>query len=212
MRPLAGDPAAFDVERIGALGLAALDDRPLLDRIEGLCEVFVTVDNRLPSQQPGERKAPCGPLRSTTLALALDTHPRMASTDASWAPMREAMPSFRKRWQTYTASRYYEPSAVGTSMSEFVRHLCARLTAGNWSEYAGVAKAIETLYAQLPAADSDFVLTIGFFEDLLTDAEAAGLDLEQLHRLLGPRAREGWRTAFRYTRRGVEWKDRSAKA
>ena len=50
-RALAGDPPDLDVERIGALGLAALDDRPLLDRIEGLCEVFVTVDKRLPSQQ-----------------------------------------------------------------------------------------------------------------------------------------------------------------
>ena len=51
VRLLAGDPPDFDVERIGALGLAALDDRPLLDRIAGRCEVFVTVDKRLPSQQ-----------------------------------------------------------------------------------------------------------------------------------------------------------------
>ena len=51
MRPLAGDPPVFDVERVGTLGLAAVDDGPLLDRIEGLCEVFVTVDKRLPKQQ-----------------------------------------------------------------------------------------------------------------------------------------------------------------
>lgn len=51
MRLLAGEPPDFDVERIGALGLAALDDRPLLDRIEGRCEVFLTVDKRLPAQQ-----------------------------------------------------------------------------------------------------------------------------------------------------------------
>ena len=51
MRLLAGDPPDLAVERIGALGLAALDDRPLLERIEGRCEVFVTVDKRLPSQQ-----------------------------------------------------------------------------------------------------------------------------------------------------------------
>jgi hypothetical protein len=51
MRLLAGDPAAYDVERVGALGLADVDDGPLLDRIEGLCDVFVTVDKRLPRQQ-----------------------------------------------------------------------------------------------------------------------------------------------------------------
>ena len=51
MRALAGDPPAFDVERVGALGLAAVDDGPLLDRIAGLCDVFVTVDKRLPKQQ-----------------------------------------------------------------------------------------------------------------------------------------------------------------
>ena len=50
-RALAGDPPDLDVARVGALGLAALDDRPLLDAIEGRCEVFVTVDKRLPSQQ-----------------------------------------------------------------------------------------------------------------------------------------------------------------
>lgn len=33
------------------MGLGALDDRPLLDRIDGCCEVFVTVDKRLPLQQ-----------------------------------------------------------------------------------------------------------------------------------------------------------------
>ena len=51
MRPLAGDPPDLDVERVGVLGLADLDDGPLLDRIEGRCDVFVTVDKRLPSQQ-----------------------------------------------------------------------------------------------------------------------------------------------------------------
>ncbi|MCU0636642.1 MAG: hypothetical protein MUE41_17360 [Gemmatimonadaceae bacterium] len=48
---LAGDPPDLAVARIGTLGLAAVDDRSLLDRIEGCCEVFVTVDKRLPSQQ-----------------------------------------------------------------------------------------------------------------------------------------------------------------
>lgn len=51
VRALAGDPPDLEVGRVGALGLAALDDRPLLDAIAGLCEVFVTVDKRLPSQQ-----------------------------------------------------------------------------------------------------------------------------------------------------------------
>lgn len=51
VRPLSGDPPDLDVTRVGALGLADLDDGPLLDRIEGLCDVFVTVDQRLPKQQ-----------------------------------------------------------------------------------------------------------------------------------------------------------------
>jgi hypothetical protein len=50
-RALAGDPPAFDVVRVGSLGLAHLDDGPLLDALEGACAVFVTVDRRLPQQQ-----------------------------------------------------------------------------------------------------------------------------------------------------------------
>jgi hypothetical protein len=48
---LAGDPPVFDIVRVGALGLAHLDDGPLLDQLEGACAVFVTVDRRLPQQQ-----------------------------------------------------------------------------------------------------------------------------------------------------------------
>ena len=44
--------APHEVTTVGALGFADLDDRPLLDRLAGVCDAFVTVDRRLPVQQP----------------------------------------------------------------------------------------------------------------------------------------------------------------
>ena len=43
--------APHDVTTVGALGLADLDDGPLLDRLAGACDALVTVDRRLPAQQ-----------------------------------------------------------------------------------------------------------------------------------------------------------------
>ena len=36
---------------VGDLGWADVDDGPLLDRLDGVCDVFVTVDRNLPYQQ-----------------------------------------------------------------------------------------------------------------------------------------------------------------
>jgi len=43
--------SGHDVTTVGALGLADLDDGPLLDRLAGMCDALVTVDRRLPAQQ-----------------------------------------------------------------------------------------------------------------------------------------------------------------
>jgi hypothetical protein len=41
----------FDATAVRDLGWAAIDDGPLLDRLEGRCDVFVTVDRNIPFQQ-----------------------------------------------------------------------------------------------------------------------------------------------------------------
>ena len=41
----------FDASAVRDHGWAAIDDGPLLDRLEGLCDVFVTVDRNMPFQQ-----------------------------------------------------------------------------------------------------------------------------------------------------------------
>ena len=41
----------FEATAVRDHGWAAIDDGPLLDRLEGLCDVFVTVDRNIPFQQ-----------------------------------------------------------------------------------------------------------------------------------------------------------------
>jgi hypothetical protein len=75
-----------DVTTAHELGFGALDDRPLLDALEGKCDALVTVDRRMPEQQQlagrsfalivlrarSNRLADLAPLAMTTLAeLAL---------------------------------------------------------------------------------------------------------------------------------------------
>jgi predicted nuclease of predicted toxin-antitoxin system len=43
--------AGHAVVPVARLGLADVDDGPLLDRVEGQCDAFVTVDRNLPFQQ-----------------------------------------------------------------------------------------------------------------------------------------------------------------
>jgi predicted nuclease of predicted toxin-antitoxin system len=42
---------SHEVTTAHALGLGALDDRPLLDALEGKCDALVTVDRRMSEQQ-----------------------------------------------------------------------------------------------------------------------------------------------------------------
>jgi hypothetical protein len=50
-RTLLGPLAWPGATTVGDLGWADVDDGPLLDRLHGRCDVFVTVDRNLPHQQ-----------------------------------------------------------------------------------------------------------------------------------------------------------------
>lgn len=70
-RRLGGSLGGHAVTTVGALGLADLDDGPLLDRLAGACDAFVTVDRRLPAQQRlGGRPFAVLVLRARTNRLA----------------------------------------------------------------------------------------------------------------------------------------------
>lgn len=49
--PLARSIIGHVAQSIHRLHWSDLDDRPLLNAVEGLCDAFVTVDKRLPTQQ-----------------------------------------------------------------------------------------------------------------------------------------------------------------
>lgn len=45
-----------DVRAVRDHGWASIDDGPLLDRLAGRCDAFVTVDRNIPFQQPLDRR------------------------------------------------------------------------------------------------------------------------------------------------------------
>ena len=130
----------------------------------------------------------------------------MRYNDDAWAPLREAVPSFREAWTAHAASEYYDDTLTGPNVTQLVRHVSTRIAAGDWSEYPGMVAAMERLYATLSDEASDFLLTVGLLEDLITEAETLGIDIWRLYRPLGPRSRDGWRIAYHYTHNGAEWK------
>lgn len=89
VRALAAGSPLLDVTRVGALGWGDVDDGPLLDRLEGVCEAFVTVDRRLPQQQRLEGRSFGTVLlraRANTPAALLPLVPRARDAAAQVSP------------------------------------------------------------------------------------------------------------------------------
>jgi hypothetical protein len=73
---------------VGDLGWADIDDGPLLDRLHGVCDVFVTVDRNLPYQQRLDHRP------FATVVLLARTN-RLADLVPLLDELRDAIPGSR---------------------------------------------------------------------------------------------------------------------
>ena len=129
-----------------------------------------------------------------------------ALTDESWAPLREALPSFDQRWREYVARSDYDPSDAGVNAIEFELYLNDVLRA-DLDAVAPVLAAMERLYSGAHQALRN-LLTIGVLEHLINAAEEAGIDLRRLALMLpGPETRAAWREALAWTHPECDWDD-----
>jgi len=126
-------------------------------------------------------------------------------TDATWAPLRAALPSFAEHWSAYTAQPGYDPLYAGMNVFEFESHLEDVLSA-DLDSLAPLFVVMERLYEEEPALRD--MMTINVLETLTSTADERGIDLRRIARLLpGPKTRVAWRDALTWTHRECTWDD-----
>jgi hypothetical protein len=127
-------------------------------------------------------------------------------SDAFWAPLREALPSFSERWRAYTSRPDYDPLDGSQNMTEFESHLDDFVDA-DVDALAPLFVVMERLYTDWHPEMHE-VLTIKVLENLTHAADERGIDLRRLARMLpGPRTRDAWRQALMWTHRECTWDD-----
>ena len=131
--------------------------------------------------------------------------PKQALTDALWAPLREALPSFAERWRAYTARPDYDPLDAGLNVIEFSSHVDDVVRA-NPDALGPLFAVMERLYVTHPVLRD--LLTINVLEAVTGAADEQALDFRRLARLLpGPETRAAWLDALAWTHPECHWDD-----
>jgi hypothetical protein len=134
-------------------------------------------------------------------------------SDALWAPLRAAVPSFDAPWREYVASTPYHPAEPGVNILKFTDHLDRLVHEGGPSAVAGLLVAMEDRYAWAASREEDAgaeelkrLMTISILERLAQTTEDAGHDLRVLAGLLpGPQIRSAWEEALAWTHPECAW-------
>lgn len=134
-------------------------------------------------------------------------------SDALWAPLRTAVPSFDARWEEYVASPGYNAAEAGVNVHKFTYHLADLIRRDGLGTIAGLLTAMEACYSWVSAHEDDAgalelerIMTISILEYLIQTAEDAGHDLRDLAGLLpGPLTRAAWQRALDWTHPECSW-------
>ena len=125
-------------------------------------------------------------------------------TDADWAALREAVPSFAEHWAAYTAKPGYNPLDVGMNFLEFDSHV-ADVGGADPESLGALFTAMER---HSPGNEDALDRTISILETLAKAAEEHGVDLRRVARMLpGPVTRGAWRQALTWTHPECTWDD-----
>ena len=129
-------------------------------------------------------------------------------SDDSWAPLREAVPSFAAQWASTIAQTSYDPAMGYANAIDFVVHMLALMQSGKHPDEQ------ERFFAALErslAAGSENVrefLTIAFLEHLASEAEERPIDLRAIQRrFAGPATQQAWLAALAWTHPELTWSD-----
>jgi hypothetical protein len=136
---------------------------------------------------------------------------RRELTDDDWAPLRDAVPAFAKRWAEITSDADYDPTIPSATLDEFAQFVAATALREHPDEVEALGAAIEALYTRAALTDDESLeglLTVGLLESLIDVADEHGIALTRLGPLLrGPLTRDQWEQAIAYQKPGFVWSD-----
>lgn len=116
----------------------------------------------------------------------------MISKDEVMPMLMIACPSYRARWQDYSADSTYEPGLVHLDLCDFAHHLVDLLREEKTEEFRAVFDVIERMHLE----GDEYVreaATIGALEGVQNIAGNRGLDPERFQSFLGRTSKRQWK-------------------
>lgn len=147
-----------------------------------------------------------------TLPMQREESNEEAVTDADWAPIREAVPSFAATWRKTTEDSSYDDTLPFVSIHELAEHVVKQVIREHPEEVERLADTLEYEFTIAALHDRERyagLLEVGLLEGLIQAADSVGMPLTRLVPLLrGPRTRAHWYAAVAYQRPGRVWDDK----
>lgn len=132
-------------------------------------------------------------------------------SDADWAAIRAAVPSFADTWRYITTDSDYDGTLPFVAIHELAKHIVESVIRERPEKVERLADSLEYEFTVAALHDLESyagLLRVGLLEGLIEAADAVGMPLTRLVPLLrGPRTREHWYAAIAYKRPGRVWDD-----
>ncbi|HEY9228533.1 MAG TPA: hypothetical protein VIP11_17900 [Gemmatimonadaceae bacterium] len=132
-------------------------------------------------------------------------------SDSDWVALRNAVPAFGARWRDLVAHPTYDETLPFLNLGEMARFVARELLTSRADVLPEIGRALEALYTEAAIRDDESVeglLTVGFLENLLLEADELRIPLPRIEPMLhGWRTREHWDRAVTYLKPGYHWED-----
>lgn len=132
-------------------------------------------------------------------------------TDADWASLRAAAPTFASAWREYVQDTCYNAAAAYLNTGAMAEFVACEMLVQQPDLVPAIGEELERLFVIAALADDELlegVLRVGFLEELLSVAIREGIPLTRLQPILvGPRTRAQWTRAIAWLRPGFEWEE-----
>ncbi len=129
-------------------------------------------------------------------------------TDDDWAALRSVVPAYAPVWDDVVAESSYDPTLPFCTLQEFAGFVVRELVLPR-HDLTELGETLEALYTQAMIRDDESLeglLTVGFLENLISEADELGLDLTRIEPILvGPRTRDAWDRAIAWERPDHVW-------
>jgi hypothetical protein len=131
--------------------------------------------------------------------------------DSDWAVLRASVPAFEGRWREITAKSDYDETLPFVNLDIMARFVARELLGNSPDDLLVIGQTLEAMYTEAAIRDDESLtglLTVGFLENILLEADRIGLPLTRIEPMLsGWRTREEWYKAVAYLKPDFHWED-----